>query len=53
MSASDLVLHVEGLGKQYRIGQPRGSRTLREAVTETLGGLARRLPGGAGAGTVA
>lgn len=51
--SADLVLQVEGLGKQYRIGQARGSRTLREAVAETFGGLARRVAGGRGAGQVA
>ncbi|HEU4587263.1 MAG TPA: polysaccharide ABC transporter ATP-binding protein [Gemmatimonadales bacterium] len=51
--SADLVLQVEGLGKQYRIGQARGSRTLREAVAETFGGLTRRVAGGRGTAQVA
>jgi ABC-type polysaccharide/polyol phosphate transport system ATPase subunit len=46
MSGSDPVLRVERLGKQYRIGQVRGARTLRESVAETLTEASRRLRGG-------
>jgi homopolymeric O-antigen transport system ATP-binding protein len=50
MSGSDLVLRVERLGKQYRIGQVRGTRTLRESVGEAMNALTHRLGGGPTAG---
>ncbi len=46
MSGSGRVLHVERIGKQYRIGRVRGTRTLREAVAEALTGAWRQLGGG-------
>jgi lipopolysaccharide transport system ATP-binding protein len=48
MSASELALRVEDLGKQYRLGGVRGTRTLRETVAEALTAGSRRLrPGSA------
>jgi ABC-type polysaccharide/polyol phosphate transport system ATPase subunit len=37
------VLRVEQLGKQYRLGRIRGTRTLRESVAETLAAVSPRL----------
>ncbi|MBN1264763.1 MAG: ABC transporter ATP-binding protein [Anaerolineales bacterium] len=41
---ADIVIRVEDLGKQYRIGQNvSGYRTLRDALTEFVGSSTRRL----------
>ena len=53
MSGADPVLRVERLGKHYRLGAAKGTRTLRETVGEALAGTARRLQGGSRVGVTA
>ena len=40
---SNVVIHVEELGKQYRIGQRQKNRTLRDALVDRVAASSRRL----------
>jgi len=42
---SETVIHVDGLGKRYRLGRAARYRTLRESVMDTVKAPARRLRG--------
>jgi lipopolysaccharide transport system ATP-binding protein len=49
---SDAVIQIEGLGKQYRIGQAQAQyQTLRESLVDIFAGSLRRLGRSAGAST--
>lgn len=40
---SNVVIHVEELGKRYRIGQQQNNRTLRDALVDKAASVPRRL----------